>query len=328
MLSFERHSKKNIELVSVYRDANAMRPEGTVFFVSKHKGKSLIEHEKPADVLIDDALFLRKKYNLTKSEWNELVGLAAKDAEMDPDTDRSIKRAYLDIRTRLQKKMKRELVFDQDEGVHLRPVYDTSTPRRNYIYSFFGSSGSGKSFAVCQTILRDPAVVHYQQITLIGTVGAEDPSYQPLRDKYIEKFRFVNTSDLTQADLDVKSHKFCAVILDDIDSEPDPKTRRRVQLFRDQLLQTARHYSVRVILTSHRFNSYQETSKMRNSSLYIGIFARSIQHTLIQILNKEYNYSMADADRLTQLCKRDGRLVTIRRQHPVALITPKRVILL
>ena len=140
------------------------------------------------------------------------------------------------------------------------------------IVSVFGASGSGKSWSVCQLLLRDPAVMHYERIYLIGTVGEDDPSYQALRDAYPEKFDFLNTSDLTADDLKIAQYKHSCIILDDIDSEPERIIRKNVQLFRDRLLQTARHYSIRVINTAHRFNSYHETSKMRNSSKFIGIF--------------------------------------------------------
>ena len=328
MLSFERQTPKDVHLVNIFQGPETTKPSGEVYYVARHKGKSLIVHDSPMELLANDRLHLQRKYTLSLDEYTELVRLAADHADIDPDTDKTIKRAFLDISSRLQKKMKREVVFGLQDSEHLRVVYDTSEPRRNYIFSFFGASGSGKSYAVCQTLLRDPAIIHYNRITLIGTVGEDDPSYEPLRQKHMEKFRFINTASLEQADLDPKSHTFSAVILDDIDSEPDPRVRKRVQLFRDRLLQTARHFSIRVILTAHRFNSYRETSKMRNSSKFIGIFPRSIQHTLIQVLNREYAYSMDDAVRLTNQCKRDGRLPVLRRQHPATLITEKRVVLL
>ena len=328
MLSFQETSPKDTHIVNIYKEAESMKPHGEIFYVGRHKGKSLIKHDDYFSVLESDALFLKKKFSLANSEYKELVALAAKDAEIDPDTDRSIKRAYLEIKTRLQTKMRREIVFDLEDEVYLRINYDTREAKKNYIVSFFGASGSGKSYAVCQLLLRDPAVSLYERIYLIGTVGEDDPSYQPLRDAYPHKFEFINTSSLTAEDMKVSQYKQCCIILDDIDSEPDPRTRKAIQLFRDRLLQTARHYSIRTISTAHRFNSYHETSKMRNSSKFICIFPRSIQHTLIQILEKEYQFSAKDAMRLTRQCKRDGRMTVIRRSHPALLMTPKRIILL
>jgi hypothetical protein len=328
MLSFERHSDKDVQVVNIYKDAQELKPHGEIYYVGRHKGKSLIDHDDHRSVLAGDELFLKKKFTLSETEYAHLLKLAADNSELDPDTDRSIKRAYLEIKTRLQSKMRREIVFDESDAIHLRINYDTTKPKTNMICSFFGSSGSGKSYGVCQMILRDPALELYERIYLIGTVGEEDMSYEPLRASHPEKFEFINTSDLTAEDLKVSQYKHCCIVLDDIDSEPEPKTRKAVQLFRDRLLQTARHFSIRTVLTAHRFNSYRETSKMRNSSKYLTIFPRSIQHTLVQVLEKEYQYSSKDAMRLVRQCKRDGRATTIRRQHPALLMTPKRVVLL
>ena len=328
MLSFDQHSKKDILVSIIYSDAESTVPRGEIFFVNRHKGKSLVVHDDYRAVLAGDELYLKKTFSLTQTEYIHLLQLASKDIELDADTNRTTKRAYLEIKTRLQNKMRREIVFDPDDKVYLRINYDTTLPKRNNIFSFFGASGSGKSYCVCQTILRDPAVSMYERIFLFGTVGEDDPSYQPLRDEYPHKFEFRNTSDLTAEDLKVSIYKGCCIVLDDIDSEPERTTRKAIQLFRDRLLQTARHYSIRVISTAHRFNSYQETSKMRNSSKFIAIFPRSIQHTLIQILEKEYQFSAKDAMRLTRQCKRDGRVTVLRRQHPALLLTPKRIVLL
>ena len=328
MLSFEKQSDKDILVAKIYSDSETRKPHGEIYFVKRYKGKSLIEHDDYRAVLAADELYLKKKYTLTETEYQNLVSLASKNAELDPDTDRTLKRAYLDIKVRLQNKMRREIVFDEEDKVYLRINYDTMKPKTNMIVSVFGASGSGKSWSVCQLLLRDPAIVHYERIYLMGTVGEDDPSYQALRDAYPHKFEFINTSDLTQNDLKIAQYKHSCIILDDIDSEPERIVRKNVQLFRDRLLQTARHYSIRVVNTAHRFNSYHETSKMRNSSKFIGIFPRSIQHTLIQILEKEYMYNAKDAMRLVRLCKRDGRLTMLRRQHPALLCTPKRIILL
>ena len=143
-----------------------------------------------------------------------------------------------------------------------------------------------------------------------------------------ERYRYVNTGEMTEQDFDVRKYANCAVIFDDIDSEPDPKLRKRVQQFRDRCLQTSRHFSSRILCTIHRFNSYQLTSHIRNSARWLMIFPRSIPHTLLQILVKSFNYKQAAALDMVNLCKRDGRMTVIHKNAPSFLLTPKRLILL
>ena len=181
---------------------------------------------------------------------------------------------------------------------------------------------------MCQTILRDPALEHYENVFLIGAVGEDDISYEPLKQKMFERYHYMNSDDITGSDLKIRDYAKSCVILDDIDSTADPRKRRAAQLFRDRLLQTARHFSTRVWSTCHLFNGYRETSKIRNSARWRFLFPRSIPHTLIQILEKDFNFKREAAMHMMKQCQKDSRLCVISKNFPQFLCTSKRIILL
>ena len=328
MLSLSKTSEKDILLAQIYPDAESTNPTAPIWYTPKYQGAPLLQTDDVGMLLKYERTRILEEFGLTVQEYDMLVDMIRKGSEIDADTDRTIKKAFLKMRILVEKKLKKEIAFEEADQAYLRLNYDTREERTNYIVGVFGASGSGKSYSVCQLLLRDPAFNEYERVVLVGSVGEEDPSYEPLRDKAWERFTFINTRDIKPGDLVVRNYAHCALVFDDIDSEADRKVRKQIQHFRDRCLQTARHYSIRVINTAHLFNSYRETAKIRNSARYLFILPRSIPHTLIQILEKSYNYKKAHALHLTNICKRDGRLTVISKNAPSFLMTPKRLILL
>jgi len=328
MLSFTRTSETDKVIAHVYRDAEAAKPDTPIFYVPKFSGASQLVRDDLHELLKFDRLRLLRQYGLTDEEYDSLLELVKSEQDIASDVDRTLKRAHLEIKVLVEKKLKKEISFAENEKAYMRINYDTTKNKTNYIVGVFGSSGSGKSYSVAQLLIRDPFLQEYNLIYLIGSVGADDPSYEPLKDKMFEKYRYLNTSEMEESDFDIRKYANCAVIFDDIDSESNRKLRKKIQHFRDRCLQTARHYSIRIINTAHLFNSYRETAKIRNSARWLFIFPRSIPHTLMQILTKSFNMKAAEAMHLTNLCKRDGRLTVISKNAPTFLMTPKRLILL
>jgi hypothetical protein len=269
------------------------------------------------------------EYGLTLQEYKDLVALVLENREVDADMPRTLKRAFLEMQKTVDQKLRRELTFAQDENIFLHVAYNTDEVRKNYIVGVFGASGAGKSYSICQTILRDPAADAYPRIYLIGAVGEDDPSYDPLRDFFKEKYVYRNPMDMTPADRQMRNYERGAcVILDDIDSTADPRVRKATQLFRDRLLEKARHKSLRIWSSVHLFNSYRETSKLRNSSRWLYLFPRSIPRTLLQVLDQTFGWKRQKRQLLLKKCQQDGRLCVISKQHPQFLLTSKRIILL
>ena len=328
MLSFKRITEKDKVLARIYKNADALAPTADIFYTPKFSGASQIIHDDIKALLKFERLKFIRQYGLTDAEYDQIVDLIHKGKIIDPDTERTIKRAYMEMKIVVERKLKKEVSFDEKDEAYLRIAYDTEKRKTNYIVGVFGSSGSGKSYSVAQLLLRDPALETYEMIYLIGSVGADDVSYEPLRKAMYEKFKYINTSEMEASDFDIRKYANCALIFDDIDSESSVKLRKKIQLFRDRCLQTARHYSIRIINTAHLFNSYRETAKIRNSARWLFIFPGSIPHTLVQILVKSFNYKQAAAMELCNICKRDGRLTVIHKNAPTFLLTTKRLILL
>ena len=328
MLSFKRVTEKDIVLAHVYSDADALSPTAEIYYTPKFSGASQIVHDDIASLLKFERLKFIRQYGLTDIEYDSIVDMITNGKVIDPDTERTIKRAYMEMKIIVERKLKKEVNFEDTDKAYLRINYDTEKKKTNYIVGVFGSSGSGKSYSVAQLLLRDPALQSYDMVYLLGSVGADDVSYEPLKKEMYEKYKYMNTSDLTESDFDIRKYANAAIIFDDIDSEPNVRLRKKIQLFRDRCLQTARHYSIRIINTAHLFNSYRETAKIRNSARWLFIFPGSIPHTLVQILVKSFNYKQVAAMEMVNICKRDGRLCVIHKNAPTFLLTPKRLILL
>jgi len=329
MLAFEKITDKDIHLANIYKSETSDEIVQEVWYTHKFSGDSEIVNDDVLSLLEEEKLTIQKDHNITLDEYQRLCDDVKKTKVVNPDYPRNMKKAFLYMQELVAHKLRRELVLSRMDPNWIRYNYDTSKPNTAQHQLYCGSSGSGKSWAVVRAVKLDPHVYHYTKFTLIGTTGETDPSYQPLRDYFGARFEYINSEEITAEQCTVNYYpRSSCVCLDDCSSTVDRKRRRAVAELRDRLLHTARHRSIKLVVVIHRFNGYRDTSKARNSSSTWHIFARTIPSTFIQILDKNFGWKKNKREDMLRRCQYDGRMTVFRVDHPQALITPKRIVLL
>ena len=221
MLSFEKVTNKDIVVAWIMRDEHAMRPMKMLYFtpIFDKSADSQIVNDDILGLLKTEEFRLRRIHGLTQEEYQHIVRDIQASAPINPDFSVGMKKAFLEIQNLVSHKLKREFVLDRSEKAILRFPYDTSVPRTNYILGVFSSSGGGKSTFINNTLCRDPALIHYPQVRIIGTVGGSDPAYDDLREKIPERIEFLDTAEMDVNDFNIRRiEKGTVIVLDDSDA--------------------------------------------------------------------------------------------------------------
>lgn len=329
MLSFEKITEKDILIAKIYANETSNKVVQEVYFTHKFSGDSEIVNDDILSLLDEEQITIQKEHNLTLEEYTRLCDDVKKTKVVNPDYPRQMKKAFLYMQELVGQKLKRELVIPRLDSEFIRFHWDISKPNEARHALYCGASGSGKTFAAVKNVLLAPDVYHITRFTLIGTTGEADPSYEPLREYFGARWDYINSEEITAEQCTVNYYpRSSCVCLDDCSSTVDRKRRRAVAELRDRLLHTARHRSIKLVVVIHRFNGYRDTSKARNSSSTWHIFARTIPSTFIQILDKNFGWKKNKREDMLRRCQYDGRMTVFRVDHPQALITPKRIVLL
>ena len=327
MLSFDKLTDKDIPLAFVYDSAEATKPTETIWFTPNFHGESQIISDDYKALIQEERFRIVKEFGLSRAEFNQVVDDIQNTKPMNVDYDRTMKKAYLEIKQTINNKLKKEITLDYSDKEYLRLWYSTEKPNTNRAIALFGSSGSGKSHATCQLILRNLHSFHVPRVYLISCVSEDDPSYEPLRSKYKERYEYISTN--SQTTFDHRDYeRGSIIILDDVDQTPNKKTRKNIQFHRDSLWTVGRHRSYNLISTNHIYAGFRLTQKTRSSSRWLGIFARSVPRVLLDVLEKDFAMSKPKRMDLLKKCQQDGRLTWISKSFPQFLLTPKRLILI
>ena len=333
MLSFQE-SKKSVPIAHGYSTPDCIgKPIFTVHYVPNYDKDAPpeIESSDPKKLIETERFRLMTEYGLSRSEFEHLVQRVASNQPVDPSASRALKRAYLDIQLIINTKLKTTLEFGTRESVFLKPVYDTRPDRTNFILTTFGSSGAGKSWAINDLCMRNPALKQgiVPAVYLFSSVGGDDPSYAPLREFMDERFFWVNPKDVEPKDLLVSSYeKKSVLIFDDVASISNRRVRDRVLAFRDNCLEVARHKSLVIINSSHLFHDRVKTQKLRNSSSIFVLYPRNSNKAIVDVLESMFAMSRHERNDLVKKLKREGRSQYLRVDTPSYLINTKRCMLL
>ena len=328
MLSFEKMTEKDVELAWGYSDSEYKKKIFTVFYTTRD-GKSVIVSDDIEKLLRGEVLRILTEFNITPAEYKLLCLHHQHGKPVDVAWPRGLKKAYLEIQKSTDSKLKRELEFTRREDVFMVPAFNANEQRTNYITTFWGSSGSGKSFAMQSLLLRMPVLDDVPMIYLFGSVGDEDPSFNLLKDRMRERFKFMKPSEMKAEDFNYRNYEIGAVLIfDDINSIANRRTRASMLAFLDTVLEVARHRSQIVFASNHLFHAYAATAKLRNSSRYLALFPRNTPKVLATILDREYGFSRQKRLELVKKCKRDSRMTFLSKNHPAFMMTEKRLLLL
>ena len=255
MLSFEKLTEKDQELAWGYNNEEGLgKKEFTVWYTPRYKGKTAITSSDVLDLLKTERLVMQSIHGLTDHEWETLCNKAQNNEQADPDWERGMKRAYLELNKKIDLKLRREVEFDLDEKVFLKVAFNTEKMRTRYTTMVVGASGAGKSYAINEVLLRNPSLNKSPRVYLFGSQGAEDPSFDPLREHLQERFEYKDTDLMEAREFSGKYYEHgSTLVFDDIDSIANVQHRRKMQMFRDTCLEVARHRSQIIICSEPLF---------------------------------------------------------------------------
>jgi len=333
MLSFHKVEDSDFPIAQGYNNKECIgAPIFTVYFVNDYKKSTppAIESNDVKSMLDNDQYRIQKEFALSKHEFRILVDRVAKGEPVLETSSRTIKRAYLEIQRVINQKLKTSLEFSPQEKVFLKPVYDTTKDRTNFITFVCASSGAGKSYSINDILMRNPAIQHdvVPSVHLFSSVG-NDPSFAPLRNLYGERFVHHDPRDLQPEVLNKRTYQAKSVIIfDDTNSISDRKIRNKITQFRENLLEIARHQSLVIICSEHLFHSRMATQRLRNSAAYFILFPRNSIKAIDDVLDNQFSMQRHERSDLIKKLKREGRAQFIRQDTPSYIINTKRVQLL
>ena len=318
----------DVELAWGYADASMTKKIFSIY-CTERKGKSAIVSDNIKKLLRSEQLRILTEFNITPAEFQHLCQHHQGGKPADVAWPRGLKRAYLEIQKSTDSKLKGELEFDKDEDVYLAPAFNTNALRTNYISTAWSSSGGGKSYAIQGILLRNPSIADIPMTYLFGSVGDEDPSFDKLRERLRERFKFVKPSDMKAENFNYREYEIGAcLIFDDCNSISNKRTRAQMIQFIDTVLEVARHRSQIIIISNHLYHNYAATSKMRNSSRYMLLFPRNTPKVLRSILEIDYGWSKQKRQAMVRKCRDDSRMTFLSKNHPSYLMSEKRLVLL
>ena len=335
MLSFAKDSEKeSIPIAIGYPTKDCVgRPIFTVYFIKDYSRTRApdIESSDIKALLANDQFRIMHEFSLSKNEFLQLADRVEKDAPVIETSSRTLKRAYLEIQRVLNEKLRTTLEFSSRDKVYLKAVYDTMPDRKNQICTLFGSSGAGKSYAINDICMRNPAVKNntVPAIYLFSSVGEDDPSYRPIKTFYNERFIWQDPRDIEPDALLVKSYKEKSILIfDDINSISDQRVRAKIIRFREHCLEVARHRSLVIISSEHLMFNRAATQKLRNSSAYFVLYPRNSPKPLDSVLDENFTMNRHERVDLIKKLKREGRAQFLRMDTPSYIVNTKRVQLL
>ena len=327
MLSFHKNEKKqSIPIAHAYKNEDCEgKPAFTIWYIRDYTGPPQISSSDPKSLLENDRFRLMQEFALSLAEYNQLVDRVSKDEPVIETSSRTMKKAYLEIQKIMTNKLKKCLEFN-NEDIWLKPIYDTTPNRKNQILTCFGSSGSGKSWQINDSLCRNPAIQSgiVPMVYIFSSVD-EDPSFDGLRRIYGDRFVYKDPRDLEPSDLNVKHYeKKSVLIFDDVNSISDSMIRKMVLQFRNNCLEVARHRSLVIINSEHLFHNRNQTAKLRNSSKYMVFFPRNSPKAIDHVFEHNMNMNRFERVDLIKKIVREGRAQFVSMDNPTYIVNTKR----
>ena len=264
-----------------------------------------------ADIIDDDTLAqFQRTGRLTSRQMAKLT--AAIQREQEPQGG-EIKEAYADLKTKAKQKMFREIELPDDGVIQPLPSFDE--PDRFYVA---GQSGSGKSYYLGGMLEQLKKVQPDRPIYLISDVD---------QDKVLDRhgvIRIKFDEELLNSGKNIKPAKLQGgiAIFDDIDSIPNPKIKKLVETFRDELLRRGRHEGITVFVTNHLITDYKNTRIILNECTAFTIFPRNPAAGNEYLLTKYAGMTKKQAAEILQL---PSRWVTVSKNYPMYLMYEKGI---
>jgi hypothetical protein len=299
------------------------------------KKEALLEVDDIGELLEPHAEEIQLKFGIGRVVYEHLVDCVRKGkADLH---SQSHNRALKYMEMLVSQSLRSELDFTGPEhrDIVIKPYWTTESPKGEQHYhgvTAFGASGLGKSVALADLIVNNPAWKKIKTVYLYSKVATVDKAWEPVRKKYRDNFvpidlsakgmqgpedDFLESIPLTAEALANDS----LIVCDDISSTSDPEIRDAVFRLQTEIIQVGRHRNQHCISSNHRFAEHGKTRHLRGGSPYFVMFARSSdRHLKDDLLRDQYGLPAADRRTLLRKLKAKSRSVFIHNTYPSYIV--------
>lgn len=248
-----------------------------------------------------------------------------------------LKLAITTLRGMTQNNLKTHINFSKsDEIDKLIPLIGGGGFDRSIFLT--GPSGSGK------TMLSEDIMLHDEKFRpcVIFSKIDEDDSLKRLRKQKLnskteleeqrdKKERLIKIRLQTEDDLlNLPSNemlKNCVCLFDDIDSFP-PQIAQFLNVYRDSILESGRHFNITVLSTSHQLYNWAKTRVILNEAESVAMFPHSNKRNSMLFLRDRLGLGKDEIVDIVDEAMNAGRYLICKMSAPNIIITEKSIILL
>lgn len=203
--------------------------------------------------------------------------------------------------------------INMDDKAVLQPLPNTKIIEKVYVSA---PSGSGKSYYSGKWISEFMKMKKDDEVYLFSPIPED---------------KALDSNDIVRIDLDehlinnpilIEEFEDSLVIFDDCESIKSKPMKKYIEYLRDSILETGRHYNVRMIWISHLISNYSDTRRLLNESTSVSVFPKSGSGTY-QIKKFLVNQCGLEKPEILKFINLPSRWVTIYRSYPQYVLHEK-----
>jgi hypothetical protein len=220
--------------------------------------------------------------------------------------------AYNRAQDLLKELLRKYIEIPKSEG-HIQTLPTGDWPPHHAV---MGPSGVGKSTYIGQYLKEYKKKFPKNNIYIFSPLK-DDKAFDGLKAKYV---KIDNT--ILEDPLDVSEFSDSVLVFDDIESIKDKQLNDAIQRFRDQVLETGRHYNETAVCVSHVILNGNQTKRILNECDRATVFPRSNFSAVSNLCRRYYGF---EKDILNWMKNVPSRHITVKRSYPTTLITENAV---
>ena len=221
-----------------------------------------IPKKEYGDLLTLDFFKENKVPKAKRQRVKDIVSSKVSKEKMSDEMSEYVNEAELFIANSL----KTRVDFSDDEILRCFPIPQKKS-ERIYVPA---PSGSGKSTFIGMYLSQIREKYAKRPIYIFSRVEEDEPL-----DAFKNTFRIpLNRKTFEKEPLEIENFKDAILIFDDIDTILDKPLVKYIRNFRDDVLETGRHYGITIISTSHIITNFLATRTLINEANAIVLFPK------------------------------------------------------
>ena len=262
--------------------------------------------------LLDKKFF--KENHISSAKKKSFIDLV--DGKKRPEISDEMKELIDEAQEYINMKLKTQILFD-DKYTKLFPIPQKYS-ERIYVPA---PSGSGKSTFIGMYLEEMRKVDKKRKIYIFSRVDEDEPL-----DKLKKVIRIPLEKEYFDSNpLKIEDFKNSILIFDDIDTILDKTIVKYVRNFRDDILETGRHYGITILSTSHLIANFLATRTLINEANAIVLFPKG--SSFYAVSNFLERYLGFDKDLIRYVEKLPTRWIYFWKEYPKFAIHEKGVFL-